>query len=215
MLSSLHCAPCHPDVGTGVVTSVCPSLCDKIMLACREEFFTVSNVQGLVQPCVESSLICSPLRVIASSGLDACKKLTNLNIAPSNSLDDEKCYDGSVPSKISAFKDRSYVPQEGESKYDEEDYSFLSVSFYEQVGGVLVLILLASYLIVSYQFQRRQRMDTSHDSDNEGDDGSDKAQVDRRVNSLTSDIDARRRAAMERLQKSYDQVGKNNNSNSS
>ena len=58
------CRPCHPDVGTGRIQSVCPSLCNTWYSACQEEYYMV-GLDGQLTPCYGDALVCSPLTAIA------------------------------------------------------------------------------------------------------------------------------------------------------
>lgn len=69
--STIACAPCHPDVGTRRRTGVCPSLCDEWYSACHDGLFT--QVDGILRPCVDSSLVCAPLHTIVASGREFCE----------------------------------------------------------------------------------------------------------------------------------------------
>ena len=70
--AKVSCSACHPDYGTGRMTSVCPSLCNEWYEACGEDFFTSTMDGSGVAPCTEDSVVCAQLRDIVGSGLELC-----------------------------------------------------------------------------------------------------------------------------------------------
>jgi len=71
--SSILCSPCSPFVGTGVQPSICLSTCNDWFHACSPFLFEMNQEMGRIQPCAESSLICSPLEEIVASGSEMCR----------------------------------------------------------------------------------------------------------------------------------------------
>jgi hypothetical protein len=70
--SVVACAPCHPEIGTGVRAGLCPSLCDEWFAACADGLFV--SAEGSLRPCTDASLVCAPLRSIVSSGAQMCAR---------------------------------------------------------------------------------------------------------------------------------------------
>jgi hypothetical protein len=63
----------------------------------------------MITPCLESSLVCSPLSIIAPSPESACSMMTSLPVTastPAESDDDShiNCYDGSIAPQASELK---------------------------------------------------------------------------------------------------------------
>jgi len=71
MTEMLECSVCHPDVGTGRIRSVCDRTCNAWFGACKEEFYSASGTS--LRPCFGNALVCSPLGLIVTSGLEFCK----------------------------------------------------------------------------------------------------------------------------------------------
>ena len=94
----VHCSHCHPDVGTKKLKGICKSLCNKWYDACSIEFFSGGSVSALT-PCMDTSLICSRLDTIVSSGLEFCERMGYVVFDSNN---ENACYDGSVPQTIGA-----------------------------------------------------------------------------------------------------------------
>ena len=82
----VSCYPCHPSVGTGVVKTLCSSLCDTWYSACSSEFYA-SSVDGKLSACLDGALVCSKLDAIVESGAELCARM-GYRVA------DTKCYDG-------------------------------------------------------------------------------------------------------------------------
>lgn len=70
--STIACAPCHPEVGTRKRIGVCPHLCSQWYQACRNGLYT--EVDGILKPCTDSSLICAPLHTIVEDGQQMCQR---------------------------------------------------------------------------------------------------------------------------------------------
>lgn len=87
---TLACYPCHPSVGTGAINSVCPSLCNRWLETCGEEFYAVT-LDGKLQPCHEGALVCSRLKDVFQSGSALCSRM-GYRVA----LSTHACYDGTV-----------------------------------------------------------------------------------------------------------------------
>ena len=68
------CYPCHPDVGTGEQTKICPSMCDTWFDACKTEFYS-AGIDGSMVPCLDDSVICSPLSLIVHNGKSLCRRM--------------------------------------------------------------------------------------------------------------------------------------------
>lgn len=70
--STIACAPCHPEVGTRQRTGICPAMCADWYAACADGMYT--EVDGLLRPCVDSSLICAPLHSIVRTPAEFCER---------------------------------------------------------------------------------------------------------------------------------------------
>jgi hypothetical protein len=70
--STIACAPCHPDVGTRKRQGICTQMCADWYYACSQGLYT--EVDGLLRPCVDSSLICAPLHAIVKSPAEFCER---------------------------------------------------------------------------------------------------------------------------------------------
>ena len=73
LAASLHCAACHPMVGTGQLVGVCRESCDALYSACAPSLF--EHATGLLQPCSPSTLVCSELSTFVRSGEELCRHL--------------------------------------------------------------------------------------------------------------------------------------------
>ena len=73
LAASLHCSACHPLVGTGQLVGVCGESCDALYVACAPSLF--EHMNGLLQPCSPSTLVCSELSTFVSSGSELCRHL--------------------------------------------------------------------------------------------------------------------------------------------
>ena len=80
---------------------VCLSLCEEIADACGEEYFSFPSAVDLLEPCTDDSLICSPLKNIAATPTEVCRKLTPYPVDSKN----KKCYSGS-PVTTRGFMER-------------------------------------------------------------------------------------------------------------
>lgn len=69
--ASIFCSPCDPFVGTGVYNSICESSCLAWYSACSSSFFQF-NLDGILQPCTPSSLLCTNLESIFDNHKDFC-----------------------------------------------------------------------------------------------------------------------------------------------
>ena len=70
--STIACAPCHPDVGTRKQQGICPQMCSDWYYACSAGLYTEAD--GILKPCVESSLVCAPLHAIVKSPAEFCER---------------------------------------------------------------------------------------------------------------------------------------------
>ena len=73
LAASLHCAACHPQVGTGRLVGVCRDSCDALYAACAPALFEQAN--GVLQPCSPATLVCSELSAFIRSGDELCRQL--------------------------------------------------------------------------------------------------------------------------------------------
>jgi hypothetical protein len=70
--STIACAPCHPEVGTRKRQGICPQMCSDWYYACSQGLYT--EVDGILRPCVDSSLICAPLHAIVKTPAEFCER---------------------------------------------------------------------------------------------------------------------------------------------
>lgn len=94
LTEKLTCMPCHPGVGVGEVKGVCADLCEEWFLSCGHEFYSVGSDTGPA-PCLENSLICSPLRDFVANGREMCERF-GLPIDP----DTSRCFNGKAPTLL-------------------------------------------------------------------------------------------------------------------
>lgn len=103
------CSLCDGDVGSGIklrMNSVllCPSFCARWFQACVEDLFAPSGAGG-IQPCMPSSVVCSPLGEITEDSATFCRSLSLPNGFDVADGEDESnhCVDG-VPAARSRGK---------------------------------------------------------------------------------------------------------------
>ena len=71
------CRYCDPEVGVGMRTSICPTLCDDWYRSCMHDFFSFRH-SGELAPCSSNSqefTICSKMSELASDGDSLCRQL--------------------------------------------------------------------------------------------------------------------------------------------
>jgi len=105
------CSMCDGDVGVSIKAQaervvLCPSFCRQWYQACADDFFTFSGAGGL-QPCVPTSLVCSPLAEAAEDSASFCSKV-GFSVSEEES---ERCYDG-----IPAARSRGKGPRQPYTK---------------------------------------------------------------------------------------------------
>ena len=133
--STIACAPCHPDIGTQRKQGVCPQLCQDWYNACRSGLF--ADVDGILRPCTDGSLVCARLDTIVTNGKQFCQrtgvgagvmrheKLLRESIAElstsatlTDAIDDPEdeiaCFDGTVPTRTSASSAATTEPVHSE-----------------------------------------------------------------------------------------------------
>lgn len=92
-------------MGLGLVTEVCPSLCDQWYLACKSQFFGYEPRTDRLVPCSPDSsamAVCSTLDQLASSGRGLCEAAglpvaVEDNRAGGNFSATPSCYSGKQP----------------------------------------------------------------------------------------------------------------------
>ena len=89
---TVHCMGCHPEVGVGNSVAVCIRLCNEWYQACKRDYYAAQGIKNVPTPCLQDSLICSPLGAFVESGEELCK-LYGFNVAPAG---EDGCYDGKV-----------------------------------------------------------------------------------------------------------------------
>ena len=82
------CIECDPFVGTGNRNTICLKTCNDWHEACKNDYFSISNSQPFIFPCLSNSLVCYPVHSFITSGRDFCMYL-GLNVSK------KMCYDGS------------------------------------------------------------------------------------------------------------------------
>ncbi|SPR01035.1 unnamed protein product (mitochondrion) [Plasmodiophora brassicae] len=94
--AQMACSVCDPRVGMKKVDAVCQSRCDDWYESCKNDFFTTpASTSAVLEPCSVSSLVCSRLSDIVTSGEEFCSR-SGYSVATSSST---ACFDGTPPKR--------------------------------------------------------------------------------------------------------------------
>jgi len=139
----VFCMNCHPSVGTGEITTICPKLCNSWYNACANEFFSSQGINVPPAPCYGDAVVCSQLSSFIANGRDMCKVFGyEVALDGTNKKD---CYDGHANAATLAG---------AEAEVEEDDGSLLGEIIQmltEQptipaaVVAVLIVLLLLAF----------------------------------------------------------------------
>lgn len=124
-------------MGVGKCNKVCKRFCNALFEACASDYFTYDSLAGIVQPCTESSLLCSPLIDLVTSGQALCKQFSGVVVESAASKD---CYDGLPPEPLGSCLRLERT--EGSIFWHTSMVHLLRAAFavLPMLGGVLVLV---------------------------------------------------------------------------
>ncbi|KAJ6796195.1 Uncharacterized protein M6B38_222395 [Iris pallida] len=165
----LECSICDPRVSTHPgPPKICASLCDRVLQACGNAYFSVDPKSQVLSPCGPSDILCGRASEWASNGTEFCQ-LAGFAVHPDGLIfnvgDEPFCYGGkkSFESVVDSWKGSQSGPHRmSEKSLVLEDFQqwLTEKSFNEKISwAVGGMVLTAGLMFISKhkRYSQRQR----------------------------------------------------------